>query len=182
MRTALPQLAAELRTTDRTLRRALQQGLVHAERPSPRTVDVSIAERTYLRRAWPLLSRLRETLRTEPAVSLAVLFGSRARGDDYAQSDVDLLVRLRPGANRRELASRLSERLGLQVQLATFEDAQDAPLLLAEVMREGRVVVDRDCLWPALLRDRQQVERAARRERRRIDGQFAAVFGSERAA
>lgn len=182
MRIVLPQLAAELQTTDRTLRRALQQGLVHAERPSPRTVDLSIAERAYLRRAWPLLSSLREALRTEPAVSSAVLFGSRARGDDYARSDVDLLVSLRDGANRRQLASRLSERLGLRVQLVTLEDAREAPLLLAEVMREGRVVVDRDGLWPALLRERQQVERAARRERRRIDAEFSAVFGGERAA
>lgn len=182
MRTALPQLAAELRTTDRTLRRALQQGLVHGERPSPRTVDISIAERTYLRRAWPLLSSLREALRTEPAVSLAVLFGSRARGDDYARSDVDLLVSLRDGANRRELISRLSERLGLRIQLVPLEDAQEAPLLLAEVMREGRVVVDRDQVWPALLREKQQVERAATRERRRIDAEFSALFGRERAA
>jgi predicted nucleotidyltransferase len=111
-----------------------------------------------------------------------VLFGSRARGDEHARSDVDLLVSLRDGANRGQLASRLSERLGLRVQLVTLEDAREAPLLLAEVIREGRVVVDRNGLWPALLRETQQIERAATRERRRIDAEFSAVFGGERAA
>jgi predicted nucleotidyltransferase len=182
MRTALPELAAELETTDRTLRRALRQGLVNARRPSPRTVDVSLAERTYLRRAWPLLRGLREALRTEPTVSLAVLFGSRARGDYSAGSDVDLLVGLRDEANARHVASRLSEKLGLRVQLVSLEDARRAPLLLREVLREGRVLIDRDREWRSLLREKEQVERAARREQRRVDAQFSAVFGDERAA
>jgi predicted nucleotidyltransferase len=182
MRTALPELAAELKTTDRTLRRALGQGLVNAQRPSPRTVDVSLAERTYLRRMWPLLAGLREALRTEPTVSLAVLFGSRARGSYSASSDVDLLVGLRGEPRPRQLASRLSEKLGLRVQLVTLEDARKAPLLLREVLREGRVLVDRDRQWRSLLREKEQVERAARREQRRVAAQFSAVFGDERAA
>jgi predicted nucleotidyltransferase len=182
VRTALPALAAELGTTDRTLRRALSQGLLNAQRPSSRTVDLSLAERTYLRHAWPVLARLREALRTEPAVSLAVLFGSRSRGDYLPESDVDLLVELRGVANVRQLASRLSEKLGVRVQLVTLEDARKAPLLLREVLREGRVLVDRDSIWPALLGAREQVERAARREQRRIDAEFAAAFGDERAA
>jgi predicted nucleotidyltransferase len=118
-------------------------------------------------------------LRTEPSVSLAVLFGSYARGEEHRRSDVDLAVRLRDGGRRRELASRLSEKLGSRVQLVTLEDAAGAPLLLAEVMREGRVVVDRDGLWPRLVRQREQVERAARRERRRLDAEFSAVFGHD---
>ncbi len=131
----------------------------------------------YLRQAWPLLSRVREALRTEPAVSPGVLFGSRARGDHSEGSDVDLLVGLREEANLRRLASRLSEKIGLRVQLVALEDAQEAPLLLAEVLREGRVVVDRERLWPALLRRKREVERAARRERLRIDAEFSAAFG-----
>jgi predicted nucleotidyltransferase len=182
MRTALPELAAELKTTDRTLRRALGQGLVNAQRPSPRTVDVSLAERTYLRRTWPLLAGLREALRTEPTVSLAVLFGSRARGNYSARSDVDLLVGLRDEPRPRQLASRLSQKLGLRVQLVTLEDARKAPLLLREVLREGRILVDRDRQWRSLLREKEQVERAARREQRRVAAQFSAVFGDERAA
>jgi predicted nucleotidyltransferase len=180
MRTLLAELAAELQTTDRTLRRSLNQGLLHASRPSPRTAHVSIAERAYLRRAWPLLFRLRELLRTEPTLSLAVLFGSRARGDDSESSDVDLLVSLRGQSDPRRLASRLSERLGLRAQLVTLEDARGAPLLLAQILGEGRVLVDRERAWPALLREKDQVERAARLERRRIDAEFATWFDDER--
>src|SRR6266508_256316 len=177
MRTSLAELADELDTTDRTLRRAVYQGLLHGHRPSPRTLDLPIAERVYARRAWPLLSSLREALRTEPAVSLAVLFGSRARGDDHPLSDVDLLVRLRQGANLRELAARVSERLGHRLQVVLLEDARRKPLFLTEVMREGRVLVDRDEAWPALLAERRQIEREARREHRRVEDQFAATFG-----
>src|SRR5438128_6514350 len=180
MKTRLAELAADLGTTDRTLRRAVHQGLLRAQRPSPRTVDLPVAERRYVRRAWPLLSSLREALRTEPAVSLAVLFGSRARGDDHPSSDVDLLVHLRQEANGRELEARLSEKLGRRVQIVLLEDGRRKPLLLAEVMREGRVLVDRDETWPALLAEQHRIERAARREQRRIDDHFAAAFGSDR--
>jgi predicted nucleotidyltransferase len=176
MNTVLPRLAADLGTTDRTLRRALRDGLLRAERATPRTVELPLEERAYLRRAWPFLSELRRVLRTEPGVSLAILFGSRARGDHRPGSDVDLLVRLRPGADARELAGRLSDKLGLRVQLVSLEDAEAVPLLLVEVVREGRVLVDRDRTWPALAARRQQIERAADRERRRIESEFEAAF------
>ena len=182
MRTGLTELAGELGTTDRTLRRALRQGLVRAYRPSARTVELSVGERAYLRRTWPLLASLRQALRTEPTVSLVVLFGSQARGDDRSGSDVDLLVRLRSGSNGRALASRLSEKLGLHVQVVLLEDARRAPRFLAEVMREGRLMIDRHEAWPALLAERERIERAAARERRRIDDEFAAAFGLDQAA
>ncbi len=170
--TRLPDLAAELGTTERTLRRAVAQGLFRAERPSPRTLDVPLAERVYLRRSWPLLSALRAALRTEPAVSFAVLFGSRARGEEHGESDIDLLVTLREGADRWVLAGRLAQRVGANVQLVELADALAAPLLLAEVVREGRVLVDREGFWPQLRRRRPQIERDAARERRRIDDEF----------
>jgi predicted nucleotidyltransferase len=178
MKTSLAELAEELDTTDRTLRRAVHEGLLHANRPSPRTLDLPIPERVYARRSWPLLSNLREALRTEPTVSMAVLFGSRARGDDHSLSDVDLLVRLRRGADPHELAARLSARVGHRVQAVMLDDARQKPLLLAEIVREGRVLTDRDEVWPALLAQRPRIERAARRERRRIDDRFAAAFAT----
>ncbi len=177
MRACLPDLADELGTTDRTLRRALRQGLLRGARPSPRNVELAVGERAYLVRAWPLLSSLREALRTEPTVSLAVLFGSRARGDEATASDVDLLVGLRPGSSPRRLATRLGEKVGLRVQVATVEDARAAPLLLAEALREARVLVDRDRAWPALLGERARIERAAHRERGWVDAAFTDAFG-----
>lgn len=172
----LATLAAELATTDRTLRRAVAQGLLRAERPSPRKLEISVGERAFLRRSWPLLSELRQAFRTEPSVALAALFGSSARGEMHAGSDVDVLVVLRGTGDRRRLAVRLAERLGRRVQLVDLEDAQRAPLLLAEALREGRVLVDRDGLWPRLQQQRARVERAAARERERVDREFAELF------
>ena len=178
MNVALDTLAAELDTTDRTLRRAVAQGLLRAERPSPRKLEIPLTERDFLRRWWVLLSQLRRALRTEPTVAFAALFGSGARGEMHAGSDIDLLVALRDGADARVLASRLSERLGRPVQLIELVDAQRAPLLLAEVLREGRVLVDRERLWPRLRQQRPKVERAARRERDRVNREFSKLFAA----
>ena len=178
METNLQGLAAELQTTDRTLRRAVAQGLVRAGRPSPRRLDISLAERVYLRRSWALLSSLREAMRTEPNVSFAALFGSRARGVEDDASDVDLLVALREGADRWVLADRLSERVGADVQIVDLDDALAAPLLLAEALREGRVLVDREAVWPSLTRRLPQIERDAASERHRIADEFERTFGA----
>lgn len=176
MVTALPKLAAELDTTDRTLRRAVHEGLIRGRRLSPRRFDLPIAERCYLRENWGVLSELRAALRTEPSVRAAVLFGSYARGDHHSGSDIDLLV----DADRRKLRAlrgRLERRVRAPVQLVALQDAENAPLLLAEVIRDGRVLVDRCDFWRRLLRERARIIRAADDERRRIDHDFLAAFG-----
>lgn len=178
MLTALPELARELHTTDRTLRRAVDEGLVRGERVSPRKFEMPISERTYLRASWPVLRELRDAFRTEPSVRAAILFGSFARGDQHSKSDVDILVDREPGPGLRALARRLSDRLDRRVQLVALEDADSAPLLLAEVLRDGRVLVDRNGTWRRLLDRKPAVERRAARERRRVDAEFAAAFGS----
>ena len=176
--TLLPALALELRTTDRTLRRAARQGLIRGSRVSPRKFDMPLAERLCLQENWQTLSRLRDALRTEPSVRAAVLFGSYARGDQHPGSDVDLLVVVRSGTRVRRLAERLQGRLEVTVQLAELAAARQAPILLEEILREGRVLVDREEIWPGLVEERSRVERAAGRERRRIDEQLEATFGS----
>ncbi len=180
VRTDLSELASRLGTTDRTLRRALRQGLLRAERPSPRIVDLPFAERAYLVRAWPLLSELRAALRTEPSVRLAVLFGSRARGDDRDGSDIDLLVALEPGTASPGVRRRLADQISARIELVDLEEAERAPILLAEILGDGRVLVDRDEMWPRLLDDRERVERASARERRRIDQAFENAFALQR--
>src|SRR6266480_401113 len=174
----LPDVANELKTTDRTLRRAVEGGLVRGRRLSPRKFEMPIAERVYLRENWPVLRELREALRTEPSVRAAILFGSYARGEQHEGSDVDILVDGKPGPGLRALAARLSARLGRPTQLVALEDADNAPLLLAEVLRDGRVLVDRNDTWPHLLDAKPAIERRAGRERRRIDTEFAAAFRS----
>lgn len=176
MNVNLTTLAGELGTTDRTLRRAVDQSLVRGRRPSPRKLEMSVKEREFLRRSWPLLSRLRAAFRTEPAVSFAVLFGSQARGDAHSRSDVDVLVKFRDEADKRAVASRLSERLQRRVQLVSLEEAEQTPLLLTEILREGRVLVDRDGSWSRLSKRASNIQRAAHREQLRVEREFADTF------
>lgn len=71
-----------------------------------------------------LLSAIRRelpTLRRMGVVRIGV-FGSRARGDAHADSDVDLLVELQPGRDLVDLVmvkQHLEETLGLQVDVTT---------------------------------------------------------------
>lgn len=149
---SLRSLARHLDVPERTLRRAASEGLIHGERTSPRRFRTSMREEAYLRAHWPLLRGLRDALRTEPNVRLAVLFGSQAAGTATARSDVDLLVALAdPSAPRvAELAGRLERRVGLSVQLVRLEDAERAPALLADALERGRVLVDREGSWQEL--------------------------------
>lgn len=176
MQARLLHLATDLNTSDRTLRRALKQGLIHADRPSPRSVDIGVDEHSYLFHAWPELSELREALRTEPRVLLAVLFGSKARGDASADSDIDLLVEVREGGDGQAIGSRLAERLGQPVQVVRLDEAEHAPMLLGEILRDGRVLVDRDGLWPGLRKRTASIERRSKAERRRIDDEFGRML------
>ena len=156
----LHDLAQNVGVDERTLRRAVERGLVRAHRQSPRRLQLAAGERRYVARQWPTLAALLRSVRTRRNVRLAVLYGSVARGDDDACSDVDLLVRLADvdGLGTTRLARSLRERLGREVQIVLYEDALDAPLLLADILRDGRVLVDRDAAWPALLDARAAVE------------------------
>lgn len=164
----LQELADELDVSERTLRRACARGMVRGRRVTPYRLELPVQERVYLRRHWPALSRLQAALRTEPNVAMAVVFGSVARGDDQAGSDVDLLVALRGGGvgARVELAERLRGRTGLPLEVVAIEDAGRRPALLMEVLRDGRVLVDRDGLWPELRAREESIRRQAHRDRR----------------
>ena len=151
---SLRSLARHLDVPERTLRRAASEGLIHGERTSPRRFRISLREEAYLRSHWPLLRGLRDALRTEPNVRLAVLFGSQATGTATAQSDVDLLVVLRGSSASRvaDLAGRLERRIERSLQLVRLEDAERVPVLMAAALERGRVVVDREGRWHELQR------------------------------
>lgn len=152
------------------MRRAMSQGALRAGRPGPRRLWLAPGEREYLRTYWPLLSALRQALRTEHGVRLAVLYGSLARGDADEGSDLDLLVsfaddRLSTGY---ELATRLQRFTARRVDVARLERVETkAPLLLDRVLDEGRVVVDRDGQWDRLLGRRPIIAARARRAHKR---------------
>jgi predicted nucleotidyltransferase len=160
---ALGHTAAAVDFSERTLRRYINDGLLRARRVG-RQVELAPHEERYLRSHHELLRTLRGALRTERSVQLAVLFGSTATGEDSEESDVDLMVSLLD-ARPRSLASlrrRLQMRLDRRVHLVVLDDAQEAPSLLADVLVDGRVVIDRDNLWPQLTDQRDLIaERAA---------------------
>jgi predicted nucleotidyltransferase len=166
--TELELLANQLGANERTLRRAVNEGTLRAERPTPRKLSLGIAEKQYLRRSWKLLAALREALRTEQNVRFALLFGSTARGDDSEGSDVDLIVEMRDSSLVRivDLELKLEELLGRRVDVLTLEDAGSNPVLLAEALNEGRVIVDREERWAQLSAEAEAMNRRAQRHLR----------------
>jgi predicted nucleotidyltransferase len=175
----LQELAADLDVEERTLRRAVSQGTLRATRSGPRRLRLASGEREYLRAHWPLLSGLRRALRTEQNVRLAVLYGSLARGDEDAGSDLDLLISFaedRPSAGV-ELAVRLERAHDRRVDIADLKRIEArAPLLLDRVLDEGRVLVDRDGQWRLLWEHRSAIRgRASRDHRRQMAGASRAI-------
>lgn len=170
---AIQQLADELNADERTLRRAVSQNTIHCRRPGPRRIRLAPGEAEYLRAHWGLLAGLRRALRTERDVRLAVLYGSVARGDEDAGSDLDLLVASSHGEplDRVHLATRLRDLAGRAVDIADLKRIEAAaPLLLARVVDEGRVIVDRDGLWQDLYARRRAIRaRGQRSYRRQMD-------------
>lgn len=173
--TVLHSLAEELAVDERTLRRAIGRGLIRASRPSERRIEVPFAERRYVETHWALLGKLLARLRTRHKVRLVVLFGSVARGDDRATSDVDLLVSFAPEQfhSVATLAATLGEEIGRAVQVVSLETARRTPLLLADVLRDGRVLVDRDGEWEKLERTTARIHREARQAAAELDEQLA---------
>ncbi|HZL48898.1 MAG TPA: nucleotidyltransferase domain-containing protein [Solirubrobacteraceae bacterium] len=152
--------------SERTLRRYINGGLLRGRRVAGGQLELSHAEETYLRGHWTLLSKLMAALRTERDVRLAVLFGSTATGEDTPISDVDLLiVHRRSGVMAQvDLRMRLRSALGTPVDVVMLEQAEAQPPLLADVLREGRVLIDRDDLWGALQQRRDEILAAGARE------------------
>lgn len=158
-------LASSLDASGRSLRRAANRGTIRVRRPSPNKAEVSASERRYLGEHWPLLRALLAALRTQHNVRLAVLFGSVARGDGHRASDLDLLVTLADDHVGRlaELRSRLADVLDRPVHAISVRDAKAVPMLLADALREGRVLVDRDKQWRQLKSAEGRVQREAER-------------------
>ncbi len=180
--TELSLLAEELGVSERTLRRAVNEETLRAARPTSGNLRLSFSERRYVRRAWRLISALRAVLRTEKNVRFALLFGSAARGTDTTASDVDVLVQMRESSLERivDLGAKLSAMVGRRVDVVRLEDMECEPSLLADLIAEGRVLVDREGQW-ARLRQRE----GTLRQRGRVEdvrSAQAALVGVDRLA
>lgn len=96
-----------------------------------------------------LSDALRSTLERHGEIVLAYLFGSRARGESGEGSDVDVAV-LADSLLGIDDRSRLSEELGRALGFRHAVDVIDlraaSPVLVAEVVRDGVRLVERDRL------------------------------------
>jgi predicted nucleotidyltransferase len=148
----LASLAMEIGVSERTLRRAVNTGGLRAVRMSPRKIRLPISEMRFIRRSWRLVANVRGLLRTEKNIRLALLFGSVATGEEGYESDVDIAVSLRNSDLDRivDLSVKLSTSIGRRVDLIRLEDAESDPSFLREIVGSGRVLVDRQGLWPRL--------------------------------
>jgi predicted nucleotidyltransferase len=156
---ALGHTAATLACSERTLRRYINEGILRGRTLEAHRFDLPETETVYLHRHWPLLRGLRTALRTERSVRLAVLFGSMATGEDTERSDIDLLVVLDRDDESAfaGLRRRLQDGLGRPIHLVRLDDGQRSPSLLADVLDEGRVLIDRDEKWPGLQAQRDRI-------------------------
>lgn len=161
-------LANELGTSDRTLRRLAESGLVRPLRRAGGHHPLPAAEQTWLRDHWQVVSDLRRALRSEPTVRAALLFGSVAKGTDTPMSDVDLVVDVQhvDQMGLRELRHRLSNKVGRLIDLFLLSDLEAEPELLLPIMACARPVVDRAGAWQRLSQQRRVLQsRATRRQR-----------------
>jgi predicted nucleotidyltransferase len=178
----LGETAKRIGCSERTLHRYINGGLLRGRRVAGGQLELSHVEESYLRGHWTLFSKLMAALRTERDVRLAVLFGSTATGEDTPVSDVDLLI-----VHRRtevmvqvDLRMRLRHALGTPVDVVMLEQAEQQPPLLADVLREGRVLIDRDGLWGELQRRRAEILAAGAREDELIMARARAAVAAAR--
>ncbi len=95
------------------------------------------------------LEQLKEALEGMPAVRLAVLFGSQARGRAGPKSDVDLGLILDPDTRdeRRRVEVAAGRAARREVDVVYLEEAP--PLLRFQIARDGVVLVGREPrTWP----------------------------------
>lgn len=90
-----------------------------------------------------LVDRLRRAVADLPAVRLAVVFGSVARGEERPGSDMDVAVRLDPDSSalRQEIEAALGRAAGREVDVVYLDEAP--PLLRFEIGADGVVLVER---------------------------------------
>src|SRR5512134_1223544 len=94
-----------------------------------------------------MVGRLRRVLESDPDVAYALLFGSRARGEEHTHSDLDVAVAWTGGhrAGAQEiggLTSRLETAAGTRVHVVPIDEAP--PGLAYRVFRDGLELLVRD--------------------------------------
>jgi predicted nucleotidyltransferase len=93
------------------------------------------------------MEALRRALEADSRVGYALVFGSVARGEDHAASDVDVAVgpsegRTLGALDLGDIASRLEAACGREVHVVDLEQAP--PALAYRIFRDGRVLLERE--------------------------------------
>jgi predicted nucleotidyltransferase len=97
---------------------------------------------------------------------------------DAPRSDVDVLVDLRDASFERvvDLRTKLTRLVGRPVDVVELKDAETEPSFLAQVVSDGRVLVDRESLWPRLrAREHGLRRRGSRHDAQRVDKALAGI-------
>ena len=92
-----------------------------------------------------LPARLRASVEPFPAIGLALLFGSGARGELRADSDVDVAVAGREamdGPTRVAVTEAIAEATGRPVDLVDLRTA--GPVVRRQALERGLVLIDRE--------------------------------------
>jgi predicted nucleotidyltransferase len=86
------------------------------------------------------LERLTELLAGRPGVRLALLFGSQARGEAHAGSDLDLGVEAEQGFDLAQLGGELTLALSVPVDVVSIDPGEASIALLEELLRDARPI------------------------------------------
>ncbi len=84
------------------------------------------------------LERLTRLLAGYPGIRLVLLFGSQARGQAHAGSDLDLGVEADPSVDLAQLAGELAHALAVPVDVVSVAPSEASIALLEEVLRDGK--------------------------------------------
>lgn len=140
-----------------------RRGLVHLDA----TRQLSSSEMSWLTSHAELADALWETTANDPAIDVAAVTGSVARGEETAHSDLDLIIDgpIRSSAEQlARLRGNLTERTGREVQLIGLDALEASPSLARTLLASARVITDPSGLLSSrarLVGDETNEERAA---------------------
>ena len=171
-------IAAEHDLSPALLAAWARTGAIRAVEDPGGAIDIPGSEANWMR-SHAELTRVLWRISVERELDTLVLFGSTARGEDIASSDVDLLA---ASAEQSDLRSRLrlqgtlSERLGQRVDITSLDDIDDSPSVVLSALVDGRVIRDATGRWKAIQSRRSEIVSAAAAQRVDLDHRHAAVL------
>jgi predicted nucleotidyltransferase len=89
--------------------------------------------------------KVKSVLEKDPDLKLALIFGSYARGDEHASSDLDIAVAYKNTLDMNELITigqKISQQINLEVDIVDLREATG--VLLQQIMKDRITLVNRD--------------------------------------